>query len=75
MGVSEDVADNDSCKMEHLMSTESLEKLFRFMKDLACTSENEVEKGKFKTALDLCDYNGPEEFIESQKGDGYLTDS
>ena len=31
VGVSEGVADRDSCQMEHLMSPESMEKLFHFM--------------------------------------------
>lgn len=72
VGVSEEVADKDSCMMEHLMSTESLEKLFTFMKDLACSCDDKDMKARFTTALDLCDYKGPSDFIQSQKGDGYL---
>ncbi len=75
IGVSEVVADNDSCMMEHLMSKESLEKLFIFMKDVACSCSEKHEKNSalnISTSLDLCEYSNPEEFIESQKGDCYL---
>lgn len=73
VGVSEDTADKDSCMMEHLMSKESLERLFVFMKNLACSCDEELKANfNFQTALDLCEYPGPKEFIESQKGDGYL---
>lgn len=73
IGVSKEIADNDSCMMEHLMSQESLEKLFVFMKDLACScDERNHKKHSFVTTLDLCHYKGPKEFIDGQKGDGRI---
>ncbi|MEK6625624.1 MAG: metal-dependent transcriptional regulator [Bdellovibrionota bacterium] len=75
VGVSKEVANKDACMMEHLMSSESLEKLFHFMKDLACTCENKKKSHKvpnFVTALDLCHFDGPQQFIDQQKGDAHI---
>ena len=79
VGVSEETAQNDSCLMEHLMSSETNTKFFTFMKDLACTCDNIAKRGgaipeqfNFKTTLDLCNFNTAEEFTESQKGDSHL---
>ena len=79
VGVSESVAENDSCLMEHLMSEETNKKFFQFMKDLACTCERISASGgmlpehfKFKTALDLCNFETAEDFAESQQGDSHL---
>ena len=69
VGVDNQVADRDSCMMEHLMSQESLEKLFLFMKKL---SNQDREKVEITTDLDLSNFSSPQEFIESQKGDRYL---
>ncbi len=79
VGVSEDVAERDSCQMEHLMSDETREKFFEFMKDLACTCERigaeSIPEGfNFKTTLDLCSFSNSSEFIHSQKGDSHLKD-
>ena len=49
------------------------------MKDLACTCERLEGKGvlpehfKFKTSLDLCQFNSAAEFVESQEGDTHLS--
>ena len=81
VGVSEDVAENDACQMEHLMSTETSLKFFDFMKDLACTCESLQGQGiipesfNFKTSLDLCQFKTAEDFMESQEGDKQLSDS
>lgn len=78
VGVSEEIAEHDSCMMEHLMSPETSKKFFAFMKTLACTCEDIEKAGKlpegfnFKTTLDLCDFGSAEEFMEGQKGDKYL---
>ena len=73
IGVSKKVADKDSCEMEHLMSQESIEKLFKFMKNL---SSDSVDKNKlFKNmspSIDLTSFNSPQDFIDQQKGDKYL---
>ncbi|EQC47172.1 metal-dependent transcriptional regulator [Bacteriovorax sp. Seq25_V] len=80
VGVSEELAERDSCQMEHLMSPETSEKFFEFMKTLACSCEDLQKSGKlpkgfnFKTTLDLCDFTTAEEFMEGQKGDSYLSD-
>ena len=69
VGVSNDIADRDSCMMEHLMSQESLEKLFLFMKKL---SRDERDKVEITSDLDLSSFSSPQDFIERQKGDRYL---
>jgi DtxR family Mn-dependent transcriptional regulator len=80
VGVDEDVAERDSCQMEHLMSPQTSEKFFHFMKKLACTCEGLDKKGElpdgfnFQTALDLCEFKSVEEFVEGQKGDKYLSE-
>ena len=73
VGVDASTADHDSCVMEHLMSIETLEKLFVFMKGLS-GSEKERKKvmGQISSSLDLGSYNSPKDFIEDQKGDKYL---
>lgn len=78
VGVDEEVAEHDACQMEHLMSPQTSKKFFDFMKDLACTCERLEGKGvipenfKFQTALDLCQYDSAQDFIESQEGDSHL---
>ncbi len=78
VGVEEEVAEKDSCQMEHLMSPETSHKFFNFMKKLACTCEDLSKVGKlppefkFQTTLDLCSYENAESFMEDQKGDKYL---
>lgn len=57
--VSEETASRDSCLMEHLMSAETRDKFFNFMK-----------KGHgHGSCLNFNDYN---DFIKGQKGDSYL---
>lgn len=78
VGVDEKTADHDSCQMEHLMSAETSEKFFNFMKTLACTCDDLSKKGQlpksfqFKTTLDLCSYSTSDDFIHNQKGDSHL---
>jgi DtxR family transcriptional regulator, Mn-dependent transcriptional regulator len=60
IGVDEDVAHKDSCLMEHLMSSETREKLFNYMKGLGGTS------------LDFSQFEHQHDFEEIQKGDTYL---
>ncbi|MBH46713.1 MAG: hypothetical protein CME71_00925 [Halobacteriovorax sp.] len=79
VGVNEDVAEKDSCLMEHLMSSQTSEKFFDFMKKLSCTCEELVKSGgklpanfNFQTTLDLCSFDSAKEFMGSQKGDSYL---
>lgn len=79
VGVKEEIADLDSCEMEHLLSKETLEKFFIFMKDLACSCERAENTDSplnfnFKTTLDLCNFRDPEHFMSEQKGDGYLSE-
>ena len=78
VGVDEETAEYDSCQMEHLMSTQTSEKFFNFMKTLACSCENLAKAGtlpksfQFKTTLDLCSYSSADDFIHNQKGDSHL---
>lgn len=78
VGVSEEVAEKDSCLMEHLMSSQTSEKFFDFMKRLSCTCDELMKAGKlpasfdFQTTLDLCSFDSAKDFMGSQKGDSYL---
>lgn len=74
VGVDEETAENDSCQMEHLLSEVTREKLFEFMKNVACLCEEDEQSKNFKLSLNLCQYSSPQEFIESQEGDSYLAD-
>jgi DtxR family transcriptional regulator, Mn-dependent transcriptional regulator len=67
VGVSDEYAHKDSCLMEHLLSEETREKLFGFMKNISKTI-------KVKSDLDLSEYSNAAEFSEIQKGDCYLKD-
>jgi len=69
IGVNEEVAHKDSCLMEHLMSTETREKFFEFMK-IIC-SEN-IKKSHFNTSYDFSQFEHQHDFEEIQKGDTYL---
>ncbi|TDJ04934.1 MAG: metal-dependent transcriptional regulator [Deltaproteobacteria bacterium] len=73
VGVDEATAEFDSCQMEHLLSHETGFKFFEFMKKIACNCEN-TEQGslKFKTSLDLCNFNSAKDFLDGQIGDKYL---
>jgi len=75
LGVENEVAQNDSCLMEHLMSESTRIKFFQFMKDLSCTCHRTSQDTRFKTTLDLCSFKNVAQFLETQKGDSYLIDS
>ncbi|MBP9674672.1 MAG: metal-dependent transcriptional regulator [Bacteriovoracaceae bacterium] len=66
VGVSTEVAKRDSCLMEHLMSDETREKFFKFLKIFS------ADKKKTKDGLDLSRFKNSEEFMREQKGDSYL---
>lgn len=66
--VDDETAHQDSCLMEHLVSEETREKFFRFMKAVATQSG----KLKLDTELDLGKFQTPDEFYRAQKGDKYL---
>ncbi len=76
VGVDEKTAEADSCQMEHLISTETSEKFFEFMKKLSCLCEPQSKNVKenicFNSSLNLCDYESMHDFIDQQKGDRYL---
>ena len=63
LGVDESFAQSDSCLMEHLMSCQTREKLFEFMKRLSKDVQG---------SLDFQRYEDYEQFLEDQKGDTYL---
>ncbi|MBG59572.1 MAG: hypothetical protein CME67_06500 [Halobacteriovoraceae bacterium] len=65
--VDDETAHQDSCLMEHLVSEETREKFFRFMKKVATGSTP-----KLKTELELGHFKTPDEFYKAQKGDKYL---
>lgn len=68
VGISDEAAHKDSCLMEHLLSTESRQKLFLFMKQIV----ESPESIKVETSLDLSQFETAKEFLKVQKGDQYL---
>ena len=68
LGVDDSTAHNDSCLMEHLLSNETREKFFQFMK----MATKSPEKLKVKSKLSLTQFKTHEDFIEAQTGDKYL---
>lgn len=68
LNVSDEVAHKDSCLMEHLLSDETREKFFQFMK----TTATDPEKLKLATQLNLDEYESHDDFLYAQKGDKYL---
>ncbi|MFL5785635.1 MAG: metal-dependent transcriptional regulator [Bacteriovoracaceae bacterium] len=69
IGVNEEVAHKDSCLMEHLMSPESREKFFDFMKTLC---SDDLKNKHFSTSFDFSKFEHQHDFEEIQKGDTYL---
>lgn len=69
IGVNEEVAHKDSCLMEHLMSSETREKFFNFMK-VICSEE--MKQTTFNTSYDFTQFEHQHDFEEIQKGDTYL---
>ena len=68
LGVDESVSHNDSCLMEHLLSGETREKFFQFMK-LVTVKPQAI---KVKSDLILSQFKNHDEFSEAQTGDKYL---
>jgi len=68
IGLNKDIAHNDSCLVEHLLSKQTQEGLFKFMKQVG----KDPIKIKLNTKLDLTQYKDHEEFSQAQKGDQYL---
>lgn len=66
--VDDDIAHKDSCLMEHLLSDQTRENFFQFMKVVTKTPE----KLKIKTDLSLSEFKSHEDFSEAQTGDKYL---
>lgn len=69
IGVDEEVAHKDSCLMEHLMSSETRENFFKFMKTIC---SDEIKKTNFSTSYDFTQFEHQHDFEEIQKGDTYL---
>lgn len=69
IGVDEEVAHKDSCLMEHLMSTETRERFFNFMKALC---SDDFKKMNFSTSFNFSQFEHQHDFEEIQKGDMYL---
>lgn len=59
LGLDEKIAHKDSCLIEHLVSSETRNGLFSFMKES-------------KTSLDLHAYGSCHDFMKAQEGDKYL---
>lgn len=69
--VEEETAKKDACLMEHLMSDETRTKFFDYMKELACDCDDIKDNQSlgYATALDLCQYENAQAFIENQKAE------
>jgi DtxR family Mn-dependent transcriptional regulator len=67
IGVSDETAKKDSCLMEHLVSGETRDKLFSFMKK--SLSEKSLN---ITSELDLSDVLDVKDFSEMQEGDTHL---
>ena len=68
LDVDDKTAHNDSCLMEHLLSQQTREKFFAFMKKM---TDNSKEFG-IDTDLDLSPFKDHMDFNDAQKGDKYL---
>lgn len=68
LNVDDKTAHNDSCLMEHLLSPETREKFFEFMKKIAENSD----KYDINTELELEKFDDHSDFTSAQKGDKYL---
>ncbi len=67
LSLPDEVAHKDSCLMEHLLSPESRDQFFNFMKQVSMKKNL-----NFETSLDLASYATNKEFIKAQTGDKYL---
>ncbi len=73
IGVSQESAHKDSCLIEHLISNETREKFFDFMKNITNEQNKEIKDLlKITTDLDLNKFNNSNDFIEVQSGNSYL---
>ncbi len=64
-------AQRDSCLIEHLLSTESREKLFEYMRAATCDCkekhcQHQIDPQQISSTLDLCDYRDINDFISGQ---------
>lgn len=66
--VDKEQAHKDSCLVEHLLSSETHECLFKMMKQVS----SNPDKLKLKSTLDLGNFKNYTDFLEAQKGDMYL---
>jgi hypothetical protein len=55
--------------MEHLMSSETRERFFNFMKTLC---SDDLKNAQFSTSFDFSQFKHQHDFEEIQKGDTYL---
>jgi len=67
--VNDKTAHADSCLIEHLISAETRDKLFAFLKTI---SDEKLHLTKFSTGLDLKKFKSSHDFFHAQKGDIYL---
>lgn len=65
--VEDEVAHQDSCLVEHLLSHETTEGLFELMQNISKSKYSNL-----KTSLSLNEFKNHHEFSEAQKGDKYL---
>jgi len=70
LGVSEETSHKDSCLMEHLMSEETRNKFFNFMKKLPL--EQKIELFGENAHINFDNYANYHDFTNAQEGDKYL---
>lgn len=74
LGVSDEVAEVDSCDMEHLISPETGEKFFKYMKSFQEFSDSGALPKDMSINCDLAlgNYKDIADFMASQMGDDHL---
>ncbi len=70
VGVNENDAKNDACKIEHLLSKDSQRKLFNFLKKMSKNSKYDIEK--LKLDICFCEFEKFSEFQDGQIGDDMI---
>lgn len=70
--VSEDTSKRDACLIEHLLSEETREKFFEFMKKLSSVEEENIKnKLDIVSILDLSSFNSAKDFEHTQQAESF----
>jgi DtxR family transcriptional regulator, Mn-dependent transcriptional regulator len=69
LGVNNQDAKQDACRIEHLLSEDAQKKLFQFLKKLSRCNKEDIKK--YDLDVCLCDYKDFSDFKDEQVGDDY----